>query len=188
MDSNRVVVESEPDPRKKRIVITLVIVAGVLLFLLPMIIGPVIALVIKPYQIPSGSMLPTIQVNDRVLVDRAVYRFSGIERGDLIVFRLDVLVSGAPYVKRVIGIPGDTVEISDGGVLVNGEELVFPGATSPTYKTSAETVPAGKLFVLGDNRNESADSHIWGFVSEDDVIGRVDLIYWPPGHMKWSDL
>lgn len=142
------------------------------------------ATVAKPYQIPSGSMLPTIQISDRILADRLVYHFRSIQRGDVIVFNPPAGVeSDTPFVKRVIGLPGDTVEVRGGKVLVNGQEFDVAGATTPTYVMPAEKVPDKQLFVLGDNRNESYDSHRWGFVPKDNVIGRADLIYWPPDHI-----
>ncbi len=156
---------------------------------IPLVMAVLLALVFqatvaKPYQIPSGSMLPTIQISDRILADRLVYHFYSVQRGDVIVFNPPAGVdSDTPFVKRVIGLPGDTVEVRGGKVLVNGQEFDVAGATTPTYVMPAEKVPDGQLFVLGDNRNESYDSHRWGFVSKDNVIGRADLIYWPPDHI-----
>ncbi|MHB1324710.1 MAG: signal peptidase I [Thermoleophilia bacterium] len=135
----------------------------------------------KPYQIPSGSMLPTIQLQDRILTNRMIYRLHSVQRGDVIVFTPPMGVDqGTPYVKRVIGLPGEVVDIHGGKTYVNGEEYVVPSAITPTYTRPAETVPDGMLFVLGDNRNESSDSHIWGYVPVENVIGRADIIYWPP--------
>ncbi|MHB8158958.1 MAG: signal peptidase I [Thermoleophilia bacterium] len=135
----------------------------------------------KPYQIPSGSMLPTIQLQDRILTNRMIYRLHSVQRGDVIVFTPPMGVDqGTPYVKRVIGLPGEVVDIHGGKTYVNGEEYVVPSAITPTYARPAETVPDGMLFVLGDNRNESSDSHIWGYVPVENVIGRADIVYWPP--------
>jgi signal peptidase I len=135
----------------------------------------------KPYQIPSGSMLPSIQLQDRILANRFIYRIHAIERGDVIVFIPPAGIDqSTPYVKRVIGLPGDTVEVRNGKTFVNDEEFVVPAATIPSYTRRPEVVPDGSLFVLGDNRNESADSHIWGYVAMDNVIGRADVVYWPP--------
>lgn len=139
----------------------------------------------KPYQIPTGSMLPTIQLDDRILANRVIYHFFAIKRGDVIVFNPpNQMQSGVPYVKRVIGLPGDTVEIRKGQVLVNGEEFVVETAAIPAYTKPKETVPDGMLFVLGDNRNESSDSHVWGYVPMENIIGRAELIYWPPQHVQ----
>ncbi len=158
--------------------------------ILPLIIAFVVAMfaqatVAKPYQIPSGSMLPTIQLQDRILANRLVYRLHGVEHGDVIVFQPPAGVEqGTPYVKRVIGLPGDTVEIRNGKTKVNGEDFEVASASTPTYTRSRETVPDGMLFVLGDNRNESSDSHIWGYVPVDNIIGRADVVYWPPKDMR----
>lgn len=144
------------------------------------------ATIAKPYQIPSGSMLPTIQLQDRILANRLIYRFQGIERGDIIVFKPPSNVDQSiPYVKRVVGLPGDLVEIRNNKVLVNGEEFVVPQAEAPTYTEAPQRVPENQLFVMGDNRNASSDSHIWGFVPEDNVIGKAQLIYWPLDHRQW---
>lgn len=176
-------------PRKKKrflspkklfrdIVMPLTIAFGVALFTQ--------ATVAKPYQIPSGSMLPTIQLQDRILAFRLIYHFRPVERGDIVVFEPPENIDpGTPYVKRVIGLPGDTVEVRGGRVLVNGEEFKVDMATTPSYSRATETVPEGMLFVLGDNRNESFDSHRWGYVPLDNVIGRAEFIYWPPEHLKW---
>lgn len=155
----------------------------------PLLVAFVVAMfaqatVAKPYQIPSGSMLPTIQLQDRILANRLVYRLHPVERGDVIVFMPPVAIDPeTPYVKRVIGLPGDRVEVGHGKTLVNGEEFVVPTASSPTYTRPVETVPEGMLFVLGDNRNESSDSHVWGYVPVDNVIGRADIVYWPPRNL-----
>lgn len=148
-----------------------------------------LAAVAKPYKIPTGSMEPTIQVNDRILANRLVYRFKDIERGDVIVFdppAVPGVDTSTPYVKRVVGLPGDTIEVRDGKTLVNGEEFIVDQVTErPYYSRSEETVPEGMLFVLGDNRNSSQDSHIWGYLPTDNVIGRADIIYWPPDSIDW---
>ncbi|MHB8860096.1 MAG: signal peptidase I [Thermoleophilia bacterium] len=139
------------------------------------------ATVAKPYQIPSGSMLPTIQLQDRILANRMIYRFHPVQRGDVVVFTPPAgLEQDIPYVKRVIGLPGDTVEVRSGHTFVNGYDFPVPEATTPTYTRAPQTVPEGQMFVLGDNRNESSDSHIWGYVPMDNIIGRADVIYWPP--------
>lgn len=144
------------------------------------------ATIAKPYQIPSGSMLPTIQLYDRILANRLIYHVHPVERGDIVVFKPPLNVdSETPYVKRVVGLPGDTVAIRNGQILVNGEEYVVASADNPSYIKPAEIVPEGMLFVLGDNRNQSSDSHIWGYVPLENVIGRADLIYWPPRHIQW---
>ncbi len=179
--------EAEALPRKKRsplrwllrdLVIPLAVAFGVAMIFQ--------ATVAKPYQIPTGSMKPTIQDNDRILADRLIYHFRSIHRGDVIVFNPPAdLHQDTPFVKRVIGIPGDTVEIKHGQVLVNGKPFVVPNARQTDYTMPQETVPAGQLFVLGDNRDESYDSHRWGFVPIDNVIGRAEIVYWPLSHLQF---
>ncbi len=157
--------------------------------LLPLALAVVLALVIqatvaKPYEIPTASMDPNIQPEDRVLANRFIYHLRDIHRGDVIVFDPPANVnSTVPLVKRVIGLPGDTVEVKNSRLLVNGEAFVVEGATQPRYAYGPVVVPAGMLFVLGDNRNNSYDSHAWGFVPRDAVLGEVFMVYWPLGRL-----
>jgi signal peptidase I len=163
------------------------------------------AAVAKPYEIPTESMVPTIQAHDRIIANRLIYRFRDIERGDIIVFdppQAAVRTCGAagggniPYVKRVIGLPGDTVEVRPGGpTLVNGKPFAVEDALTPDYRMPPTTVPPDRLLVLGDNRSRSCDSHQWSdeqgapapFVPEDNVIGQAEIIYWPPKHLSFLD-
>lgn len=179
--------QAETQPQQKPALLSMRKILRDVVF--PLLVAFVVAMfaqatVAKPYQIPSGSMLPTIQLEDRILANRVVYRLHSVERGDVIVFMPPASVnSETPYVKRVVGLPGDRVEVKHGKTYVNDEEFVVPTASSPTYTRAAETVPDGMLFVLGDNRNESQDSHIWGYVPMDNVIGRADIVYWPPRNL-----
>lgn len=160
--------------------------------ILPLMIAFAVAMfvqatVAKPYKIPSGSMLPTIKLGDRVLANRVIYHFQDIDRGDVVVFEPPaegMAEPGVPFIKRVVGLPGDTVEVVAGKTLVNGEVFDVPDADVPRYTRPPELVPEGYLFVLGDNRNQSSDSHIWGVVPMENVIGRVEMIYWPPAHVS----
>jgi signal peptidase I len=142
--------------------------------------------------IPSGSMLPTLQINDRLMVDKVSYRFSDPTRGDMVVFQPPAKLNiKENFIKRVIGLPGDLVEIKNGKVYVNGKVLVEKYvAEPPTYtwtKTASSdpqfapnlVVPEGQYLVLGDNRNNSADSHYWGFISKDRIVGKAIVRYWP---------
>lgn len=137
------------------------------------------------YFIPSGSMKPTIQVNDRVFVDSIGYRFMNPHRGDIVVFTppeeaIEKENSRAAYVKRVIGQPGEKVEIKSGQVYINDRPLVENYiADRPEYRWGPEIVPLDSYLVLGDNRNHSYDSHIWGFVKRDRIIGRAIIRFWP---------
>lgn len=129
-------------------------------------------------RVDGFSMVPTLQDGEYVLVNRLAYRSSLPERGDIIVFE-SPQVSDLDLIKRVIGLPGDTVSISGGAVRVNGQVLEEPYiAAAPVYN-GEWSVPEGNLFVLGDNRNDSSDSHAWGLLPIDNVIGKAILIYWP---------
>ncbi len=163
------------------------------------------AAVAKPYEIPTGSMIPTIKEHDRIIANRLVYRFRDIQRGDVIVFtpppaavtRCDP-PQGVPFVKRVIGLPGDVVEIRPKQLLVNGEPYVVDGARQPNATDNGlprqvfPPVPEGHLLVLGDNRQLSCDSHQWRsdppdpandpFVPMDSVVGQAEVVYWPLTH------
>ncbi|OIO87851.1 MAG: signal peptidase I [Anaerolineae bacterium CG2_30_58_95] len=129
-------------------------------------------------RVDGFSMLPTLQNNELALVNRLAYRFGKPERGDIIVFHFPVNPK-EDLIKRVIGLPGEEVVVSDGKVYVNGAALEEPYiASSPAY-TTKWSVPEGYLFVLGDNRNDSADSHTWGLLPLDNVVGKAVLVYWP---------
>jgi signal peptidase I len=144
------------------------------------------AVVVEAFVVPSGSMRPTIVEGDHLLGTKFHYWFWAPRRGDVVVFRPPAeaqRLAGtvAPrYVKRVIAVEGDEVEIRRGQVRVNGEPLAEPYvAEPPAYVVRRMVVPPGHVFVLGDNRNESLDSHRWGFLSEESLIAHVFVRYWP---------
>ena len=123
-------------------------------------------------------MRPTLQPGEFLLVNRVAYKLGKPSIGDIVVFHAPG-VSELDYIKRVIALPGDSVRISDGIVYVNEQPLYEPYiADQPNY-TGEWVVPSDEYFVLGDNRNNSSDSHLWGFVPKDDIVGRALLIYWP---------
>jgi signal peptidase I len=137
--------------------------------------------------IPSESMLPTLEVNDRLIVEKVSYHFNDPQRGDIVVFwPNDRLKQENPslkdaFIKRVIGLPGDTIEVREGTVYVNGQPLEENYiAAEPDYQWGPETVPADSYLVLGDNRNNSYDSHFWGYVPRENIIGRAVVRFWPP--------
>ncbi len=136
--------------------------------------------------IPSPSMEPTLQIGQRVIVSKVSYLFHEPERGDIVTFHPPNQPEDAiPYIKRIIGLPGDTVEIKDHAVYVNGQRLDEPYIKEPPSYTYPEiTIPEGQYFVLGDNRNVSADSHIGYTVSRDSIIGKAWLTIWPPS--RWG--
>jgi signal peptidase I len=141
----------------------------------------IITFVVQAFYIPSGSMEPTLMVNDRILVAKFLYRFEPVARGDVIVFRYP-LNPQRDFVKRVIGLPGNRVALKEGVVYVNGQRISEKGYTiKPDYGNYGPvTVPRGDYFVLGDNRNNSEDSRFFGYVPRANIIGKAIFIYWPP--------
>lgn len=135
--------------------------------------------------IPSGSMLPTLQINDRLIIDKISYNFGNPNRGDIIVFNpTDALKQQNfkdAFIKRLIGLPGDTVEVKEGKVYVNNQPLNQENyiEDKPNYVFGPVKVPPNQYLVLGDNRNNSYDSHYWGFVPRDRIIGKAVVRFWP---------
>jgi signal peptidase I len=198
------------------------IVAGVAAWLL-------ITFVARTYYIPSGSMLPTLQIHDVLLVDKFEYRFHHANEGDIVVFPPPIPTPD-DFIKRVIGRPGDTLSVTAGIVTVNGKALVEPYVSDrPAYElavrdygiyvsygagwqrldpasanippkskwTAPDRIPPHCYIMLGDNRNDSEDSHIWGFAQDDGrfasgprkgdaagFTGRAFLIFWPPSQAR----
>lgn len=129
-------------------------------------------------RVDGFSMLPTLQNGEYVLVNRLAYRADLPDHGDIIVFASPV--NEQDLIKRVIGLPGDQLRISGGQVYLNGQTLEEPYIAAAPLYDGEWTVPEGQLFVLGDNRNDSSDSHAWGLLPVENVIGKAVLIYWPP--------
>lgn len=129
--------------------------------------------------VPTPSMVPTVLPGDRVFMERIVVRFTGLNRGDIVVFTPPI-PSEDDYLKRVIGLPGDTVEVRGGQVRITGAVLSEPYLQeAPRYTYGPIKVPEGKVLVLGDNRNQSYDSHSWGLLDISAVHGRAWIRYWP---------
>lgn len=160
---------------------------------------------LQAFKIPTGSMIPTLQVHDRLLVDKWTYgarvpfteqaRLPGIgtmKRGDIIVFKYPEDVS-KDYIKRLIAFGGETVEIRNGDVYIDGKSVDDPVIRTKYYYNRGEygsvqepvTVPEGHIYVLGDNSGSSADSRFWGFVPEEYIVGRADVIFWPLNRIRF---
>ena len=166
------------------------------------------AVLVKPFRIPSESMVPTLSVGQRVLVDRVSFRFSEPDRGDIVVFKPPIGAEEEPgcgvrrpadqpcpeptrrqadvnFIKRVVAVPGDRIKVIRGRVYVNGriqrEPFIRPDAGCAICNEPQETtVPADHFFMMGDNRGESDDSREWGPVPKDWIVGRAFFTYWPP--------
>ena len=159
------------------------------------------SVVAEPRWIPSGSMLPTLEIGDRLVVEKISYRFHPPRRGDIVVFYppFQEERDRVAYIKRVIGTPGDQVRIAEGRVSINGVEIqesyineppryTCPGSCSGVPNNgSTFTVPAGQYFVMGDNRNDSRDSHEWGFLPEENIIGHTIYRFWPLTRLHYFD-
>ncbi len=130
-------------------------------------------------RVDGSSMLPTLHDGEFVLVNKLAYRMGTPTRGDIIVFR-SITSADLDLIKRIVGVPGDRVTIGDGHLAVNGKTVNEPYINAAPNYSGEWQVPAGYLFVLGDNRNDSSDSHAWGFLPEQNIIGKALLIYWPP--------
>jgi signal peptidase I len=134
------------------------------------------------FRIEGSSMEPNLHDGEYVLIDKVSYMFHPPERGDVIVF---IRPGERDYIKRVIGLPGDTVEIRGGQVRVNGVPLAEPYLNQPTRSDVApRQVEPGQYFVMGDNRNNSTDSRTFGSILAKDIVGRAWIVYWPPS--DWS--
>lgn len=149
----------------------------------------------KTYYIPSESMSPTLQVNDRIMADQTIYQTAMPQRGDIVVFRppakLIEMMQGAikidsdtVFVKRVIGLPGEVVSVKQGKVYIDNQPLQEAYTLeTPDYTWGPMMVPSDSFVVLGDNRNNAFDSHYWGTVPRDHLRGKVFFRYWPPNRM-----
>ena len=189
-----------PSLRHRSADFMLAIATAILLFRLTFSYTPtLINQQVERFIIPSESMLPTLKVEDRIFVSKSTRYYP--QSGDIIVFQPTEMAQQSEqdpdpfqdsaqfsetrpekfYVKRIIGQPGQTVQISQGKVYLNGQlqdENYL--AEPPNYEWGPETIPANSYFVLGDNRNHSADSHLWGFLPQENIVGKAYKIYWPP--------
>ena len=139
--------------------------------------------VVARVRVENISMEPTLMPGQFILVNKLSSKLNDINRGDIIVFHYPI-DPREDYIKRVIGIPGDTIEVRGNMVYVNGHAIKEPYiAAEPSYNGSW-VVPVSELFVLGDNRNQSSDSHAWGFVPWANIVGKALIIYWPLDQLK----
>lgn len=146
----------------------------------------IIVFIAQSFLVQGSSMEPNLHNGERLLVDKVTYRFRAPRRGEVVVFK-NPTDPRRKFIKRIIGLPGDKVEIRDNHVFLNGERLDEPYVLSPTLgpygqpKFPAAEVPEGKYFVLGDNRNNSDDSRYpdVGFVPRENFVGRALILYWP---------
>ena len=146
---------------------------------------------LEPRWIPSGSMLPTLEIQDRILVEKIIPKFnrilnSHVKKESIVVFSPPAQLIDAGYdpkaalIKRVVGLPGDQIEVANGKLIRNNITIEEPWITEPmNYESGEITVPMGCIWVLGDNRNNSLDSHLWGALPEENLIGTAVFRYWP---------
>jgi signal peptidase I len=159
--------------------------------------------VVNPYRIPSSSMEPTLhcarpaagceaRFSDRVLANRFIYRFRNPKRGEIIVFNTPPEAkircgAGGTFVKRLIGLPGETVSERDGFIYIDGRKLdepyIAPDRRDHEPPRTWARIPKGYYFFMGDNRAESCDSRVWGPVPRKNLIGEVFFVYWPPNRI-----
>jgi signal peptidase I len=146
--------------------------------------------VVQPFYIPSGSMEPTLKIGDRVLVNKLSYDFHSVHRGDIVVFKKpanDNSPGVTDLVKRVIGLPGETISATNGQVYINGHPLTEPWLPRGDYTSAFGPVqiPNGEYFMMGDNRGDSADSRIIGPIPKKLFIGRAFIRVWPLSRIGW---
>ncbi len=157
------------------------------------IIALVLALIIRTFivqafKIPSGSMLPTLQIGDHILVNKFIFHFTSPKRGDIIVFKYPK-DEGRDFIKRIVAVPGDKLEVRDKQVFLNDRPLEEAYAVHADPSTQDQSfsprdffgpviIPAGNYFMMGDNRDHSMDSRFWGFLHQKKIRGKAFLIYW----------
>lgn len=141
--------------------------------------------VVQTSRVYSGSMIPTMQIGDRLFVNKMVYHFRNPHRGEIILFK-SPKHDGKEYVKRLIALPGEEVKIERGVIYINGKEVNFPGVNVQVDYSfyGPQVIPANSYFAMGDNRPNSYDSRMWGFVPKKDLIGRAVFTFWPLDRMQ----
>jgi signal peptidase I len=157
----------------------------ILLVAFALVFGLVRPFIVEAFYIPSESMVPTLEIGDRVFVNKFIYRFAEPERGDIIVFE-SIEGSEQDLIKRVVAVPGDTVAVQNGVLFVNGQPQEEPYVNDAFPDGSffgPTTVPEDAVFVMGDNRGNSRDSRFFGPVSISNVEGEAFITFWPPSHV-----
>ena len=152
-----------------------------LTLLLTVVVFFVVQNTIQVSIVSGSSMEPELRSGQRLIVNKVAYYVGDPKRGDIIIFRPPLNPKSIPYIKRVVGLPGETVEIKMGVVYINDLPLIEPYVRElARYSVPQEKIPSEHYFVLGDNRNNTNDSHIWGTVPRENIIGKASLSIWPP--------
>lgn len=177
------VVQTTPEPENKGKQIRAAFFELLQTLVLAVLLYFAIDAVFARVRVLNISMQPTLVEGDVILVNKLAYKLGKMHTGDVVIFHNPNDLT-EDYIKRLIGKPGDAVEVSDGVVYVNGVALDEPYlAETPMYSGTWQ-VPEDSIFVLGDNRNQSSDSHSWGFVPLEDLVGKALVVYWPFDAMK----
>lgn len=134
-------------------------------------------------RVENISMKPTLQPGELLLVNKLAYRLGEPHHGDVIVFHYPADPS-EDYIKRLIGLPGDEIRVEGGLLYINGQAIDEPYIAAPPAYNDSWTIPADSYFVLGDNRNQSSDSHSWGYVPKKNIVGKALFVYWPLDQVK----
>ena len=155
-------------------------------FIKTLVLAAILALIIRStvveaYKIPSTSMVPTLEVGDRLLVNKFIYFFKKPQRFEVVVFKPPPEVSNDKiFIKRIVGLPGDVVAVRENKLFVNGQAIDEDYINEPIfYQLPAKEIPPEMVFVMGDNRNRSHDSHVWGTLPMENLLGRAILRYYP---------
>lgn len=150
----------------------------------------IVTLIVQTFAIPTGSMISTLNIGNHLMVNKFIYYFKKPKRGDIIVFVYPVNPK-KDFIKRLVGLPGETIEIKDGSVFINGEELRAPQTIAERhyynegmYGEGLIKIPDNTYFVMGDNTRNSKDSRFWGFVPKKNLLGKAFFVYWPLTKMR----
>ncbi len=155
----------------------------------------IVTFIVQTFAIPTGSMIPTLNIGNHLMVNKFIYYFKKPRRGDVIVFVYPVNPK-KDFIKRLVGLPGETIEIKDGSVFINGEELRAQELKAPQaiaeryyynegmYGEGVIKIPDNAYFVMGDNTKNSKDSRFWGFVPKKNLLGKAFFVYWPLTKMR----